>query len=188
VKRSLFSFGLILIFSFLTACSSDTAVELTDITTKIIKNKEITGSITITNDEEQTQELVPTTLFYELTIKNIGNTRLTNLDNENLNIKIQPHDSLIATSKEIIGFNIFDPSEYGDTGLGYGHTFARSIEPGQEEIFTLHYDLGVDEATAEVPFKVPSTEKMETLTEKALDATLIISLQDEEIARFDMKH
>ena len=162
--------------------------ELTSTSAEIIKNKEKTGSIITVDDEQNTVELVPTSLYYEFTIKNIGNTKINDLENTDLDITIQPHDSLIESSNEIIGFNIFDPDEYDLTGLGYGHSFASSIETGEEEIFTLHYDIGVDEETPDVSILVPSQEELEALTEHALDATLIISLEDEEIARFDMKH
>ena len=82
---------------------------------------------------------------------------------------------------------MFDPSEYDASGMGYGHTFSSILEPGQEGTFTLHYDLGVSEEHPQFPFLAPSKEQAEKLKSVAKDATLVILLDGEELARFDLQ-
>ncbi|EKN67018.1 putative lipoprotein [Neobacillus bataviensis LMG 21833] len=70
----------------------------------------------------------------------------------------------------------------------YGHTFSPILEPNQEGKYTLHYDLGVSEENPQVPLLVPPKEQLKKLNDNALDATLIVLLDDKEIARFDLKN
>ncbi|MEI3614858.1 hypothetical protein [Pseudogracilibacillus sp. SO30301A] len=180
-------FFFLIIFMLVASCSSDYAVELVQTQVEIVKDKEKTRAIVITEGEQKGQELVPTVLHYEFTIKNIGSKKINQIEDKNLEIKIQPHDTLIASSKNIIGFNIFNPSEYQDTGLGHGKTYATSIEPDQEEKFSIYFELGVSEENSEVSQPVPSKKALQELTDQALEATLVIVLDEEEIARFDME-
>ncbi|MEI3605745.1 hypothetical protein SPD48_08570 [Pseudogracilibacillus sp. SE30717A] len=181
---------LIIIFIFflfiLTACSSETSVELIETKVEIIKDKEKTGAIEILDGDFKGQEFVPTVLHYEFTIKNIGNKKIDNIESENLIITIQPHDSLIAVSEKILGINIYNSSHYKNTGLGFGTSYATSLEPDQEETFAVYFDLGISEKTSEVSLLVPSRDELKELIEHALEATLVIELDEEEIARFDI--
>lgn len=174
-------------FMLVASCSSGYAVELVHTQVEIVEDKEKTGAIEITQSDQKGQELVPTVLHYEFTIKNIGSEKINQIEDKNLEIKIQPHDTLIDSSKNIIGFNIFNPSEYQGTGLGHGKTYATSIDPNQEEKFSIYFDLGVSEENPEVSQLVPSKKALQELTEHALEATLVIELDREEIARFDME-
>jgi hypothetical protein len=163
-------------------------VELVNTNVDIINDKDKLGAIGITEGDKKGQELVPTALYYEFTIKNTGNKKIGGIGNKGLEIKIEPNDHLVASSKEVIGFNIFNPSEYDESGLGYGLTFASILEPDQEGKYTLHYNLGVSEENTQVPFLVPSKEQLKKLNDNALDARLIVLLEDKEIARFDLRN
>ena len=105
---------------------------------------------------------------------------------KDLRAKIVPNNKLETTSKEIVGFNIYNPSSYVDSGVGHGSSFTPILKAGQEGKFILHYDLGVNEETPQVPLMVPSAEKLRILEDGALDATLIMMLGDNEIARFTL--
>ena len=180
-------FIILLGFILLTACSSKPPVELVSASVDIVNDIDRVGAIGITEGEKKGQELVPTALYYEFTIKNIGNEKIGDPANKGLDIKIEPNDDLVASSKEIIGFNIFNPSEYDASGMGYGETYESVLKLDQEGKFTFHYDLGVSEENPNVRFLVPSKEQLKKLNDNALDATLIVFFEDKEIARFDLR-
>ena len=102
-----------------------------------------------------------------------------------LKARIEPHEKLITASKEAMGFNIFEPEEDEGSGLGNGTSFVSILEGNETGEFIIFYDLGVEEETAEV-HHVPPKEQLNQLHKNALEATLIISLGKEEIARFDL--
>lgn len=56
----------------------------------------------------------------------------------------------------MIGFNIYNPDDYYDSGVGFGHTLTLILMSDQESEYTLYYELGVSEANDEVPLQVPS--------------------------------
>jgi hypothetical protein len=188
LKQFIVIIGFILFLTLLTACSSKPSVELLNASVDIINDKDKLGAIGITEGDKKGQELVPTALYYEFTIKNTGNKKIGDIGDKGLEIKIKPNDKLVASSKEIMGFNIFNPSNMKKVEIGYGHTFKSILEPDQEAKYTLHYDLGVSEENPQVPFLVPSKEQLKKLNDDALDATLIVLLDDKEIARFDLKN
>lgn len=186
MKRFIMFLGLILLLSLLPACSSKPSLELINSSVSIINDKDKTGAIGITQGDKKGQEIVPTALYYEFMIKNVGNKKIGDTGNKGLQVKIAPNKKLEVISKEIVGINIFIPSSYVGTGLGNGSSFTSILKPGEEGKFILYYDLGVREASPEVPLMAPSKEKLEELKDNALDASLIVLLEDTEIARFDL--
>ena len=126
MKRFIILLGFISLFTLLTACSSKPSVELVNASVDIVNDKDRVGAIGITEGDKKGQELVPTALYYEFTIKNIGNKKIGDAANKGLemkaggglDIKIEPNDNLVASSKEIIGFNIYNPSEYAKVVWG----------------------------------------------------------------------
>lgn len=175
---------LLSVLAILTACSSEPSLELTKNEVEIVKDKEKFGYMTLQQGEKAGREAVPTKLFYTFKIKNVGSKKIGD-EVESLTMKIEPNEKLVTVSEEVMGFNIFNPEGYNETGLGYGKTANGIIGPDEEGKFTLHYDLGIDIETTEA-LLVPSKEKLEKLKKYALDATLVVMLGDEEIARFDL--
>lgn len=188
MQRFIVLIGFISLLTLLNACSSKPSLEIVNTNADIINDKDRLGAIGITEGDKKGQELIPTALYYEFTIKNTGNKKIGDIGDKGLEIQIKPNDNLVALSKEIMGFNIFNPSEYEASGMGHGHNFESILEPDQEEKYTLHYDLGVSEENPQVPFLVPSKEQLTKLNENALDAVLIVLLDDKEIARFNLKN
>jgi hypothetical protein len=186
MKRFIAFVGLILLLTLLSSCSSKPSVQLINSRVSIIKDKGKLGSIGITEGDKKGQELVPTALYYEFTIKNAGNKKIGDIDNKGLRVKIEPNDKLVTISKETVGFNIFNPSSYEGTGVGYGSSFTSILKPGEEGKFTLSYELGVSEENPQIPLIVPSTDKLKKLEDNALDATLVLMLENKEIARFSL--
>lgn len=180
MKRFIKLLGLILLFIFLTACSSKPTLELVHSKVDIVNDKNKVGSIGITEGDKKGQELVPTVLYYEFEIKNSGNKKMGGIGEKGLQVKIEPNDKLVTISKETVGFNIFKPSSYDATGVGYGTSFV-----GKKYILT--FDLGVSEENPQVPLRVPSEEKLKELKDNALDASLIVTLDGKEITRFNLK-
>ncbi|OCA92609.1 hypothetical protein [Pseudobacillus wudalianchiensis] len=184
MKRFIVLLTLISVIAILTACSSEPSLKLTNKKVDIINDKGKTGAMILQQGEKAGKEVVPTTLYYTFTIKNEGSKKLG--DTTNLfTVKIQPNEKLLTVSKEVMGFNIFNPKEYDNSGLGYGSSYVGILEPNTEGQFILHYDLGVDEETTEA-LLVPSKQQLEKLRNHALEATLIVLLDNEEIARFDL--
>ena len=184
MKRFIVLLTLISGIAILTACSSKPSLELTNKEVEITNDKGRLGSMILQQGEKAGTEAVPTSLYYTFSIKNVGSKKIGDYE-ENLTVKIEPNETLVTVSEEVMGFNIFNPDGYNETGLGYGHTFNGILGPNDEGKFTLHYNLGIDIETTEALF-VPSKEQLEKLEENALEATLIVMLGDEEIARYDL--
>ncbi|RKQ14103.1 hypothetical protein D8M03_14660 [Lysinibacillus endophyticus] len=184
LKRLFVLLTLISVIAILTACSSEPSLELTNKKVEIINDKERLGYMTLQQGEKAGQDVAPTKLFYTFSIKNTG-SKIIGKDVELLTLKIEPSQELVTVSEEVMGFNIFNPEGYNETGLGYGHTFDSILGPNVEGNYTLHYDLGIDIETTEALF-VPSKEQLEKLQKHALEATLIVMLGEEELVRFDL--
>ncbi len=195
MKRYFVLIVLVLIIFSISGCSSEPNLELMSSKATIVNDKNITGSIIVTEGEKKGKELTPTALVYEFTIKNKGNRKIgvkrkiendkqafSSLDNQ---IIIEPNEDLKNVSQEIIGINIFDSSSYMGTGLGYS-TSALILKPGEEKKFTLTYDLGVSEESPSATLITPPEEKLMELESYALDATLVIIVDNTEIASFDL--
>ncbi|MBY0121575.1 hypothetical protein [Bacillus sp. S/N-304-OC-R1] len=184
MKRFIAILTLISVIAILTACSSESSLELTNKKVEITNDKGRLGSMILQQGEKAGTEAVPTALYYTFSIKNVGSKKIGD-EVESLKLKIEPSEKLATVSEEVMGFNIFNPEGYNETGLGYGHTFSSILGPNEEGEFTLHYDLGIDVETTEALF-VPTKEQLEKLEDNALEANLIVMLGDEEIARFDL--
>lgn len=68
-----------------------------------------------------------------------------------------------------------------------GKTILAVLEPNQEGKYTLYFILGALEENPDLKL-APSSEQLEKLKEHVMDATLIVSLEGEEIARFDLSN
>ncbi|MCM3567701.1 hypothetical protein [Neobacillus mesonae] len=187
MNRFFMLFSFVIFSAILTSCSSTPSLELIKSKADIVTDKNIGGAIGITEGDMKGQELVPTTLYYEFTIKNTGNQNVGTSNNKGIEVKIEPSQHLVNTSEEIVGFNIFTPSSYNETGLGYGSSFDPVIPPNKIGHYTLTFDLGVSEDNPQVPIKVPPKEKLEKLKNAALDASLIITVDGKEITRFNLR-
>lgn len=163
------------------------SLKLLNASVEVINDKDRLGAIEITEGEKKGEELVPTALYYEFTIKNTSKKSVGTYNKQGLEVNIIPNDHLVSVTNKLIGFNIFDPSEYSNSGVGYGKSFDSVLKPGQAGLYILHYDLGVNEENAQVPLLVPSAEKLQSIKSNALDATLVVTLDHKEILRFDLR-
>jgi hypothetical protein len=188
MKRFIKLVGLISLFVLLTACSSKPSLELVNSKVDIVKDKNIVGSIGITEGDKKGQELIPTALYYEFKVKNNGNRKIGGTSDKGLQVKIEPRDELVAISKEVVGFNIFNPTSYEGTGVGYGSSIDGEIQPNKNGKYILTFDLGVSEENPQVPLRVPAKDKLEKLKNNALDASLVVILDGKEIARYELKN
>lgn len=184
MKRIFVLFSLLVVIGILSACSSEISIGITDKKVDITTDKDKTGSMILQQGEKSGKEVVPTTLSYTFTIKNEGRKKIGEVTKP-VTIKIEPNEKLVAASKEVMGFNIFNEKEYNNSGLGYEISSGLILVSNEEGHFTLRYDLGIDEKTTEA-LLVPSKEKLEMLKSHALEATAIVLLGNEEVARFDL--
>lgn len=187
MKRYIIYLSLITLFVMLSGCSSKPCLELINSSVDVVNEKGKIGSIIITEGDKKGQELVPTALYYEFTIKNAGHKDIGSLEKDKgLHIKIAPNTRLETISNEIVGFNVFNPSAYVNSGVGYGDSFTPILKAGTEGKYVLYYELGVNEKGPQAALLVPPAEKLKELKDEAFDATLILMSGDNEIARFDL--
>ena len=186
MKQKYLWFIFVYILLFLSACTSETSVELVDTSVQIMRDEDNTSLIDMLDINLKKEAYIPTVLYYEFTLKNIGETNIDFNDKECLEITIQPHDSLIAISEEILGFNIYHADNYQGTDFGAGKSNVTYLEPGQEETFVVFFDMGISEKSSVVSLHTATEGELDQLTEHALEATLIIEIEEEEIARFDI--
>lgn len=190
MKRYFVLIILVIVMFSISGCSSEPNLELISSNVSIVNDKNITGSIIVTEGDKKGKELVPTALVYEFIIKNSGNKKVGKastgepFSRDNL-ITIEPNEDLKNASQEIVGINIFDSSSYIGTGLGYSDS-SLILKPGEEKKFTLTYDLGVSEESPSAILITPPEDKLMELESYALDSTLVIIVDNTEIARFDL--
>ena len=102
-----------------------------------------------------------------------------------LTYTIEPSEELVKTAFEILGFNLFDESERAANSLGTGWSVNPMLKKGEVGENYLDFELGVKEQTDQYNV-IPSTEQLNILKENALKSTLIVTVKDEEIARFKL--
>ncbi|AGK54477.1 hypothetical protein [Bacillus sp. 1NLA3E] len=195
LKFVISSFTVLLLLS---GCSSKPSLELVSSTVDIRNDEERLGGIGVTSGEKSGEIIVPTVLSYDFVLKNTGKQILGRAENPNkqtyeyddgIKVFIEPNEKLKAVSKEIMGVNIFSFDEEGRqiAELGIGKTGVPIIEPNQEGKYTFDFILGANEENPELRV-VPSSEQLEKLKENAMEASLIVYIEDEEIARFDLSN
>ncbi|MED3575648.1 hypothetical protein [Cytobacillus praedii] len=174
----------------LIGCSNNPSLELISSTVEIRDDK--SGGIGITSGEQKGEFIQPLSLSYHFVLKNTGTKTLGGMEKINdeqfefddgIKVYIEPNEKLKAVSEEVLGFIIYD----GEENLGMGKTSIPVLEPNQEGEYTLDFNLGALEENPKIKL-APSTEKLDKLKRDAMDATLIVSIEDEEIARFDLSN
>ena len=186
MRKFLFVISIFVALFFLSACSSQPSLELVDAKVDIVKNKGLLGSIGITEGERKGEELIPTALYYKFTIKNTDHKSIGAPGDKGIELKIEPKEKLKSVSEDVVGFNIYNPEDYDSSGVGFGQTYIRVLKSDQKGEYTLHYDLGVSEANSQVPLLVPSKEKLDELEKHSFNAFLVVTIDNQEIARFDL--
>ena len=126
-------------------------------------------------------------LRYEVSIRNNGSNTVGGIDEPNaktyqyddgLLYRIEPSNELVKRSMEILGKNIFDEDFTASTT-----PILISNEITEDNY--VEYYLGTLENTAHQPV-APSKEQLELLKDIANDATLMVFVKDEEMARFNL--
>jgi hypothetical protein len=177
MKRFIAVGFVVILIVTLSACTSQPTIELLDSKVSIVSDENIVGA-TIVNGEK----IITTALYYEFTVKNNGKSKI-----EDMYYEIVPDDNLVTILTDIVGFNVFDPDGYMESGCGYGMRVAPMLKSSEEGNVSLYYDLGVSEENPDIPLVVPSEENLELLINDAYDAYMIVYSEDTEIARFVLK-
>jgi hypothetical protein len=129
-----------------------------------------------------------------LVLKNTGSKTLGGAENPNsetfefddgIKVYIEPNETLQAVTKEGIGFNIFNEEGREQARLGMGKTSIPVLEPNQEGEYTFDFELGALEGNSEISL-APAQVQLDELVKNALEATVVIYVENEEIARFDL--
>lgn len=187
---------LALLFSMilLVGCSvlNKSSIELTNKSVEIHIAENDIQQFDELNQERESFSTV--SLRYHFSIKNTGNRTVGGIEevdpvtyqiNDGLSYIIEPSEELLNTSIEILGFNLFDESERAANSLGTGWSINPMLKKGEVGENYLDFDLGVKEQTDQYNV-VPSMEQLNILKETALKSTLIVTIKDEEIARFKL--
>jgi len=96
-KHVLFLF-VFMMLCLLAACSSSPSLELVDADVKIVKDKKLLGAIGITEGERKGEELIPTALYYDFTIKNTSKQTIGSAEvDQGIEVKIVPKEKLKST-------------------------------------------------------------------------------------------
>ncbi|GEM_PF-3097755 len=193
--KGLFKFvmSILTVFILLSGCStSKPSLELVSSTVEIRIDKDRLGGSHNTSGEKKGEVIVPYALSYNFVLKNTGSKTLGGAEKLNvraleyddgIKILIQPNEELKEISEELMGVNIYDREEY----FGMGIRSAPVLEPNQEREYAFDFHLGVSEENTELKL-APPLEQLERLKEHAMNATLIVSIEGEEIARFDLSN
>ncbi|GAB1793243.1 hypothetical protein [Priestia sp. JNUCC 25] len=147
----------------------------------ITDNEDIIGSIRITEENYQTDFIVPTSLYYRFTVKNICHESIFCSDLHNVKLTIEPDKTLLTVINKALGWNIYDTDE---NKLGWSQT-VKEIEPKKVIEFSLVYILG-EEQNNVIFSPLPSKEALQEIKDNALKATLVVSQDIKEIARFKL--
>jgi hypothetical protein len=182
-----------MVLILLSGCSSKPSIELISSSVEIRDDR--SGGIGITSGEKKGEIIQPISLSYDFVLKNIGRKTIGGIEKLNsetyeyddgIKVYIEPNENLQAVTKEVMGFNIYNEKEREQAYLGIGKTSSPVIEPNQERKYTFDFDLGALEENPEIRL-VPSQEQLDKLVKNAMEATLVISIDGKEVARFDLK-
>ncbi|MFJ5624859.1 hypothetical protein ACIQD3_19530 [Peribacillus loiseleuriae] len=184
-------FMILILFS---GCSSNPSIELISSSAEIRDDR--SWGTGITSGEKKGEIIHPISLSYDFVLKNTGRKTIGGTEKPNnetyeyedgIKVYIEPNENLQAVTKEVMGFNIYNEKEREQAHLGIGKTSSPVIEPNQEGIYTFDFELGALEENPEISL-VPSQEQLDKLVKSALEATLVIYIEDKQIARFDLNN
>ena len=147
----------------------------------ITDNKDMVGAIRITEEKYKTQFVVPTSLYYRFTVKNISNESAFCSNLHNIKLTIEPDETLLAVIIKAFGLNIYDVDK---NKLGWSQ-FVKELSPKKMSEFSLVYTLGEKQKNVIFP-PLPKKEVLQAIKDNALKATLIVSQDIREIARFKL--
>lgn len=151
------------------------------------------GAIGIMTGKRKGEFVNTISLSYSFVLRNSGSITLGGAEkpdikfgfDDGIKVSIEPNEKLLAVVKEVMGFNIFEEEERMKNHLGNGTTSAPFLEPGMEVNYTFDFVLGAIEENPEIR-AVPSQEQLDKLERNSMEATLVIQIEDTEIARFDL--
>jgi len=178
----------------LSGCSSKPSLELISSTVDIRDDR--SGGIGITSGEREGEMIQPISLSYRFVLKNTGKKTLGGMEKFNnetfeaedgIKIYIEPNENLREITEEVIGLNMYNEEEMQQANLSLGKTSNPILGPNQEGEYTFDFDLGALEENPVIRI-APSSEQLDKLKRNAMDATLIVSIEKEEIARFNLNN
>jgi hypothetical protein len=181
-----------IVLIILSGCSDKQSLELMSSSVEISDNR--SGGIGITSGEKEGEYIQPITLSYHFVLKNTGKETLggnAKLNKETyeyedgIKVYIEPNEKLKGISKEVMGFNIYNEEEREAAKMGMGKQTIPVLETNQEGEYNLDFDLGALEENPEIRL-APSEAQLDRLVKYAQEASLVIYIEDKEIARFGL--
>jgi len=172
---------IVLLLFIISACSKPEDIKLTKADVMITENKDLVGSTTTTIGKHKNQTIVPTALYYTFTVKNNSNKPIFRSQLNKVKMRIEPDQDLLSVVEDTIGSNIYNVNK---SKIGWGQGVEEIAAKGTGE-FNLYYKLGAKQKSDELPL-APSKEELQNIKNLALKATLIVSKDGKEIARFKL--
>jgi len=172
---------IVLLLFIVSACSRPEDIKLTKTDVMITENKDLVGSTTTTIGKHKNQTIVPTALYYTFTVKNNSNKPIFHSQLNKVKMRIEPDQDLLSVVEDTIGSNIYNVNK---SKIGWGQGVEEIAAKGTGE-FTLQLQTRCKEKSDELPL-VPPKEELQNIKDLALKATLIISKDGKEIARFKL--
>ena len=182
--KRLYLFSLIMIMSFMTAaCTSKPTVELVHVSAEIVTDKSLSGQTGIMDGNKLIKYVTPTVLSYKFLVKNTSNQKIGD-SKKPVRFKLDHSDELISVVTETVGSNVLDFEKMNGGYKGDGEI----LRNGTAE-YSIFYELGTEEdlgSYQQIPL-LPPKEKMDELQNKKFNAILILTVGEEEFARFDLR-
>ncbi|WP_020619935.1 hypothetical protein [Paenibacillus daejeonensis] len=184
--------GAVTILLLLSGCStSKPSLELISAAVEITDDEEKVGGVGITSGDREGEFIYAQTLIYDFVIKNTGKSTLGGAEKPNfqtfdyadgIKVSIEPKQELLEVSTESLGINIYDAE---DNNLGREEVSTAVLEPNQEGKYSFKFKLGATEENPDLVL-TPPAEQLDQLRALAMQAHVVVTVEDEEIARFDL--
>ncbi|MBD3108708.1 hypothetical protein IEO70_10045 [Bacillus sp. AGMB 02131] len=186
MKRIILHAVILSLLVVLGACSNVPSIGLIAAEVELTSDPHKVGYTEVELDNGKHEKISTTSLYYTFSIKNEGNRKIGKENaEEGLRVKIEPHEKLLTASEKVMGFNLFDESTYENHGVGKGYSYVNVLKPDESSDFIIYYDLGYEATFEDFP-PAPTQQQLDLLITNALEATLIVTVGNEEIARFDL--
>lgn len=182
--KIIFIKAIVLLALLTLSCSNQNDNKVTDLATFEL----------ISASAEVSETTQPISLSYNFVLKNSGRKTIGGMEKPNnrtfsyddgISIYIEPNEKLKDVLIEVMGINIFEEDQRAQANLGSGKSGTPVLKPNQEGNYNLIFDLGAPEGHPNRRL-APAREQLDLIENNAMEATLVISIEGNEIARFDL--
>lgn len=161
---------------FIVGCSNAQSIDINNVEAEI--TTEGNGSVEIQSGDREGEHVELIGLEYRVEFENTGGS----VDNNIIEVHIEPSEELVEISNDTLGYNLFDDSDRS----GDRQTFFPYLEEGEQFDYSMVYMIGVEEDIQEYR-QAPPLEELEELEDMAKDISIILTQDGEEIERLNVE-